>query len=167
MKLELSEHEKKLIFISALVAVGVGFLFYVLQQRQQPNGGAVTDVPNTIDGTAPPIYTNYNMGGQVWQLAPPFPMPDTSEDQCGCAGNCYGGPNQSNLYTGSNTYPVSGVDPNLQAYLNYLQNTNPNYVALYAAQMQVYSALFATGESYSVAGTPGQTSQLLGVTQNQ
>jgi hypothetical protein len=174
MKIDLSPEDKKMLFVSGVIAVAVAFFFYLLQRQTLANasinGGQITD--QQLDAAAPiaegtgglssPVYTNYNFGPTT--PIPLAPVSDTDvtsipQDTCGCAGNgnCFGNGNNSDVNSGANTYTG-----NLNAYLNYLQNTNPNYVALYATQLQLYSGLFATGESYTT--TAGGTLAPAGIT---
>lgn len=154
--LELSEKDKKTLMIGALIALAVGALFFLLQRNSlastQAPEDTITDapVPTGANPADPTFYTNYNL-----QPLDPEPLspatgntaPAGSSDNghcgCGCGGtnSCFGG---SQLDTGQ-------AYTSLSQYLTYLQNTNPNYVALYQAQMQQYAALFVQGTSYSQA----------------
>lgn len=153
---ELSEKDKKTLLIGGLIALAVGTLFFMLQRQTlattQAPEEALTDAPVAAGASPadPTFYTNYNL-----QPLDPEPLtPATGNTApagsgngncgCGCGGtnSCFGG---SQLDTGQ-------AYTSLSQYLTYLQDTNPNYVALYAAQMQQYAALFVTGTNYSTAG---------------
>lgn len=110
---------------------------------------ATTDAPMTAAGAAPldgsAGYTNYNV--PVYDPSTGVPYPSGSDLSpgpsqvagCCCASDCAGG---SPLADGS-------TFGDLNALLQYYQNTNPNYVALQEAQLQKFTAYFAAGQSYS------------------
>ncbi len=141
--------------VASIVALG---LFITYQRKISVPSGTQSDIPNNALPAGVPAtaanYLNYNTPDYA---APPIPSgadiaPDvsnTSCNGCGCdrAGNSQGCTGPSPLSTGDT---FSGLD----SLLTYYQNTNPVYVELQKVQLAKYSALFATGESYSRGGTP-------------
>ncbi len=119
------------------------YMVYRGQGTALPSG-TITDVPNTQSGDLP----NYMSFNAVPWDAPVIPLPagsDVAPDTtAGCCNECN---NSDPLATGDAFSSVNQL-------LTYYQNTNPNYVALQAVQLQRYAALFASGESYSRGGTP-------------
>jgi hypothetical protein len=143
---------KKDALYTAGAIASLAALWYVFGGGTATAGdGTQTDVPQSAssDGSFP--YTTYNYPGidQPPGLTPGSVPPADTAQPCGC-----GCDDTSPLNSGQGTF--SSVD----AYLTFLQNTNPNYIALQQVQLARYSALFAEGQTYQNGAT------LLGVSGN-
>lgn len=160
--MKLSDNQKKWI-LTGVAGVGVAAVFYYLysngQFSQLANGvipsGTVSDVSQPAgSGVASPLYAPGNYPGYTGYNMPPIiPAPSPGTGDTAAAGDgccCSKGNPQSSCFSGS-PLDTGGTQSSVNAFLNYLQNTNPEYVKLIGEQNQQYSALFVSGSAYSSA----------------
>ncbi len=143
--------QKEVLYIAGAAASLLALAFVFSRGKINLGGttvpGAVSDAPAgglSSDGGYNPGYTNYNYGP-----INPQPLADGSAPENSPAGSCgcfspslYGCAGPSQLADGT-------ASSDLNNYLNYLRDINPNYKQLYATQLQSYAAYFAAGEKYS------------------
>jgi len=143
--------QKEVLYIAGAAASLIALAFVFSSGKIKLGGttvpGAVSDAPagGLADGGGyNPGYTNYNFGPINPQPLADGSAPENSPaGHCGCfAPSLYGCAGPSQLADGT-------ASSDLNNYLNYLRDINPNYQQLYKTQLQSYAAYFAAGEKYS------------------
>lgn len=137
--------KKDWLYIGGAVASIAALMLVVKHQNVLFGPGVISDTPNTAldmaggtavlgSGGSGTGYTNYNV-----KPLNPTPLPGTAPEElpAGQNGSCscssYGCAGVSPLDNGS-------ADTNLTAYLQFLQDTNPNFLNAYTTQMAPYQS---------------------------
>ena len=129
--------------VASLVAIAVFAASRKVVLPDNTVSGAVSDVASNANNASPtgfsPGYTGYNMGPiYPTALIPPEELQAGPAGSCSCNSQGCAGVGAGNSATGD-----------LTQYLNYLKETDPNYLALQQAQLQVYAESFAAGSVYT------------------
>lgn len=146
-----------MLLAAGVTAFGVAFFFYLITRPRVVAGSAAITGDETVSPASalaspasgdPLGYTVYNL-----QPLSPEPLAPIANDApagttdgagtcgCGCGSNqfCYAGNQLGDGYTYAS----------LAQYLDFLKETNPNFIELYKAQMSQYAVTLGSGMAYT------------------